>query len=166
MPTGMNPNKLISISVLTLSGEPIMDMRLRARTKIRQVKACVQAGIKTTDESTPRYESHTHGLVYNDTVLNNHETLHSAKVKNGSFFIFIDMSEYDEDSDQMPPLVSSSSDSDNDLMPPLVSAKSFQKRVGRLGRFKYGEDRKAWPEIGCKAKFVPWKKGFSRVVEI
>ena len=147
MPTGMNPNKLISISVLTLSGEPIMDMRLRARTKIRQVKACVQAGIKTTDESKLWYESHPHGLVYNDTVLNNHETLHSAKVKNGSFFIFIDMSEYDESGNQMPSLGFSSSDSDSDQMPPLVSAKSSQTRVGRLGRFKYGEDRKAWPEI-------------------
>ena len=31
---------------------------------------------------------------------------------------------------------------------------------------KHGDDWTAWPQVGCKSHFVPWKKGFSSVVEI
>ena len=31
---------------------------------------------------------------------------------------------------------------------------------------KFGEDWRAWPKIGCGAKFVPYKKGKSRAIEL
>ena len=92
MPTRKRTDKILTLSVVTVGGHAIAEVRVSARISVRQLRNIVKEAVK--DIIHLNYLAH--DLVYDDIVLSLNKTLHASKIKDFSTLTYIDRSEFDD----------------------------------------------------------------------
>ena len=82
MPTGQRATRLLSLSVITVTGDEIAELRVSSQITGRQLKRIVKEAMKPKTN----LKFNEHDLVYENSVLDVKMTLHASKVKKREHF--------------------------------------------------------------------------------
>ena len=97
---------MLMLNVVTLGGDTIAEVRVSSRITVGELKHIVKEAVK---EIIPaRFRAH--DLLYENTVLSLEMTLHASKIKDLSTLTYINKSQVDSESEEMPALTDSASD--------------------------------------------------------
>ena len=139
MPTGQRATRLLSLSVITVTGDVVAELRVSSQISGRRLKSIVKEAMKPKTN----LRLNEHDLVYENSVLDVKMTLHASKVKNGSTLTYINKTEFDDSGDEMPVLVDYSSEPDvcnqrwSSYSRTSITNHLSLQRSGRSGRNSY-----------------------------